>query len=268
MSADTFYTIGATHQVCQDYALSGPSYAIVSDGCSSVKDSDWGSRLLTKSLDSIFKTKKTIQFEDLVEALRLSNLYAKMLDLEQECLAATLLCVYETEDGFHAYVSGDGFVVAKTISGKLQIVEHEYESGAPFYLYYSLSPELIKSYKQAFPQKNLKVFNSFVANAEKDVRFTDTVQADQQSIQYFFPKEVYSGVGVVTDGLRSFVKQVKKHTSITNESVGFEKIVGDIFSFKTSEGQYVHRRCQRAFKEFHNKDIKNNDDFAVGVVGH
>ena len=53
MNADHYYTIGNSHSVCQDYAISGlvenGAYAILSDGCSSSPDVDVGARMLSLS---------------------------------------------------------------------------------------------------------------------------------------------------------------------------------------------------------------------------
>ena len=51
-TADAHFSIGKTHRVCEDYARAGllpdgRAFAIVSDGCSSSPDTDFGSRLMT-----------------------------------------------------------------------------------------------------------------------------------------------------------------------------------------------------------------------------
>lgn len=273
MCADIFYTIGATHQVCQDFALTdGKSYVIVSDGCSSAKDSDWGSRLLAKAMEASFKTMQGLNLGKMPEllindAIRLAASYADMLKLNKDCLAATLLAAYKVEDGIHAFISGDGSIVAK-FGDNLQVIDHEYESGAPYYLYYTLGEDLKVSYDQAFGNGSLYMETSYVSGGKKTVLVDMLGKSNAVLSHYFFPKEEFSCVGIITDGLKSFVKQVKRHTSITNESVPFESFIGDFFSFKTHEGQYVHRRCQRVFREFRNQEIKHNDDFAIGVIGH
>jgi hypothetical protein len=275
MCADIFYTIGATHQVCQDFALTdGKSYVIVSDGCSSAKDSDWGSRLLAKALEESFRIKSSLNLDEMPEtlvndAIKLAESYASLLKLDKECLAATLLAAYKTPEGIRAFISGDGSIVAKTYDS-LQVIDHNYDSGAPYYLYYTLNPGLHQSYEQAFGKGELNIETSIVEvnRCRKTVHEFISLPSNRPITHYSFPKELYTCVGIVTDGLKSFVKQVKKHTSITNESVPFENFIGDLFSFKTHEGQYVHRRCQRAFREFHNQGIKHNDDFAMGVIGH
>ena len=53
MNANSTFSIGKNHIVCEDYALAytGPiiTYAIVSDGCSSSPDVDFGARCLAMS---------------------------------------------------------------------------------------------------------------------------------------------------------------------------------------------------------------------------
>jgi hypothetical protein len=276
MCADIFYTIGATHQVCQDFALTdGQSYVIVSDGCSSAKDSDWGSRLLAKALEESFREKARMKWSRMPESLinesvKQAESYANLLKINKDCLAATLMAAYKTEEGIHAFISGDGSIVAK-FGGSLQIIDHSYDSGAPYYLYYNLEDGLKDGYRQHFGNGEVHIETSVVEVNRGRRTVRDTLSGPSMgriTSHYFFPKEEFTCVGIVTDGLKSFVKQVKKHTSITNESVPFENFIGDLFSFKTHEGQYVHRRCQRAFREFHNQGIKHNDDFAMGVIGH
>lgn len=45
--ADSFFTIGSRHEVCQDYCLDINNRTVaLSDGCSSNSHSDFGSRIL------------------------------------------------------------------------------------------------------------------------------------------------------------------------------------------------------------------------------
>ncbi|HYO91642.1 MAG TPA: hypothetical protein VEQ40_08400, partial [Pyrinomonadaceae bacterium] len=68
MNADSAFLIGATHAVCQDYAVAGNGtpderaavsnlqanpYVILSDGCSSSPDTDIGARLLVKAAEQV-----------------------------------------------------------------------------------------------------------------------------------------------------------------------------------------------------------------------
>ena len=55
MNTGSFFTIGSTHLVCEDYALHGKDYVILSDGCSNGGGprihTDWGSRILCKAAE-------------------------------------------------------------------------------------------------------------------------------------------------------------------------------------------------------------------------
>ncbi len=56
MSSDSFFTIGKSHDICEDYACNGVfndeiAYVIVCDGCSSSTHTDFGSRILSKSIE-------------------------------------------------------------------------------------------------------------------------------------------------------------------------------------------------------------------------
>ena len=63
MKLDSAFQIGKTHDVCEDFALTGTfedekntaRYVIVSDGCSSSQNTDLGSRLLSFSIANELK---------------------------------------------------------------------------------------------------------------------------------------------------------------------------------------------------------------------
>jgi len=60
---DSFFFIGDSHEICEDYAVSGihhlneaetniVPYGIVGDGCSAAKNVDFGSRFLVKAAEN------------------------------------------------------------------------------------------------------------------------------------------------------------------------------------------------------------------------
>lgn len=272
MSADVYYGIGSTHQVCQDFAIADGIYTIVSDGCSSAKDTDWGSRLLTKACYNLIKKKEQpLSFDAklLDEAINLAGTYVAELGLDSECLAATLMCVYKGENVINVLMSGDGFIIARNkVTNRLTVISHLFESGAPYYLYYNLNDALHNGYKTYYGNGKLQVEKTLydgekvISNNEQ----SSPLAAYCKPIAYSFPLAEYDAVAVVTDGLKSFVQQVKGTTSITNKSVDVGKIVRDLFDFKTTSGQFVHRRCQKVMREYAAQNIKHTDDFAIGVV--
>ena len=108
MNADSTFTIGSSHQVCQDYAVAGLrndrglasqrnrlAYAVVSDGCSSSIDSDFGSRLLSKAAERLILSEDHAAPDDarlLHEAASLRALrLARKVGLDPTSVDATLL---------------------------------------------------------------------------------------------------------------------------------------------------------------------------------
>ena len=59
INVDHYMTIGSSHQVCEDYIISGTEpfpYIILSDGCSSSKDTDIGARILAQCAKNYLTT--------------------------------------------------------------------------------------------------------------------------------------------------------------------------------------------------------------------
>jgi hypothetical protein len=73
-------------------------------------------------------------------------------------------------------------------------------------------------------------------------------------------------VAVMSDGASSFTRLNATQTGKRNEPVPIEEIVVPIMNFKNTKGEFVQRRCKRAFKEFAAKGWHNTDDFSIGVM--
>jgi hypothetical protein len=270
MSADIYYGIGSTHQVCQDFAIANGSYVIVSDGCSSVKDSDWGARLLAKATDSIMKRDKPVFIDDkhMAEIVTTARQHVTLLGLEMDCLCATLLAAYKSDGMINATIIGDGYIVARKKDKTICIISHMFDTGAPYYPYYESNPDIKNGYMKHFGHGCLEIRKTVYDGGGKFVDDCNnySVRNADMHVNYSFLLEEYEAVAVVTDGLKTFVQQKKGSTSITNQSLDFYNVIKNIFSFKTTEGQFVHRRCQKVMREYANDSVKHTDDFAIGVV--
>lgn len=270
--ADIFYAIGATHQICQDYAMANGDYAVISDGCSSAKESDWGARLLTKAFETIIKqTEAPLQITEalLDRILTLAWNHSISLNLNEDCLAATLGSVYKTKDGINAFMYGDGYIIGKARDGKhYKVIENYFETNAPYYLYYRLRPENHKSYTEHFGKGRFYIRTTFY----EDNKIVDTDESNLSALDarnlttHFFHKDDYEFVGVSSDGLGTFVQLNKGNTSITYNPVKVIELIKGLFDFKNSTGQFVHRRCQKLLLEHRLKEIRHNDDFSIGVI--
>lgn len=268
MSADSYFAIGSTHQVCQDHAISDGDFVVLSDGCSGAKDSDWGARFITRAAYNILKqTKPDATNKFIANVIEGAKSYSDKVDLHPDCLCATLLCAYVKDGQIHTFIVGDGYIIARSKDGtKMTVLSHVYETGAPWYPYYSLNDELKEGYAAHFGHGRLTVETTLF---EKGV-VTSRNEAYYPSLGLAFSAvswdAEYDLVGISSDGLKSFAQQVKGGTSITNKPVKEEQVIKDLFAFKTVEGQFVHRRCQKFLRDYATQNIKHTDDFSLGVL--
>lgn len=268
--SDYLYTIGSTHQFCQDYASArtyeGPfsdwGYAVLSDGCSSAEDAQIGAMLLVKSAEQVIQPiiPRQVMVETTVGA---ATKFLSPLHLPVEVLSATLLSVVTEDDKFVVSVAGDGVIVARRKSGELTWIQFEYSSGAPYYPRYNLCKEDLESYLKEFP-------GSLIIRSYKDGKIAEASSPVNEypwiDCVYIFPFDEYDLVGIMSDGAASFVEQKLDGTRMTQRSLPLQDIVQELFAFKGMQGEFVKRRCQRALRDFHKKNWYNLDDLSIGVV--
>ena len=111
ISTDHLFWAGDGHKVNQDYCLSGSRkdihYAIVSDGCSSSPDTDFGSRILAKAAENNIESFHTDYFEHAV--ISEATVQVKSLNLSKRSLDATLLIILYDDFIVRFRCYGDGF---------------------------------------------------------------------------------------------------------------------------------------------------------------
>lgn len=244
---DSFYKQGNFHSVCQDYTIHNNDIVIVSDGCSTAKNTDVGARLLAHCAQETLNMSysDTIDYTDTVR---------KFLGLPLESLCATLITAGITNNNINVDAIGDFCMVSrKRVGGILDFFNLEFKSGAPYYLSYELDNQR-ETYLNNFG-------DSFIINGEIQPKgFFDSYP--DGVIRKEFTIADYDLVAIFSDGINSF-------QSTTNNKiipVSREEIAREILAFKGYAGNFVQRRCQKAFKEFEKLGYKHYDDFSVGVI--
>lgn len=272
----SYYRIGKTHKVCQDYTLSGENlnkqpFCIVSDGCSSSPDTDFGSRILCKNAELLLKESCLDVYESsdaFLECLKtikiLSSVSIKNIPgLEEECLDCSLLFAYKTDTHFRVVASGDGSIVVKHKGGGLSYYEISYKDNAPEYLNYINRPERHKMLKDSYDcTKTIK----FEDDSGKGYERT----SDTFCELFDFPIDFCEFVAISSDGISTFYKEVPETYDIEamkKVSINPVEVAKEMLNFKTTSGQFVERRCTRMFKDFDQTGIYHSDDFSVGVIG-
>lgn len=277
-SADHYFHIGSAHyhagKPCQDYALSGTSVssaiAIVSDGCSTGRHTDIGSRIqaltLLGAVRNIREEYKTV-LPGLTSRIREENERLVheaeiLLGLSPVDMLATSLYAYLSSDGGFAHVQGDGVVARKYKDGRIVANRYEWLDNMPFY-----------------PSYRGLDLAEFVARHGGDLdglRFSRTralldaggnVQSEE--VTKFTLREGLSGIGEIicsneleeTDFLAVFTDGVAQI-----EEVDWKKAVFDLMSFKSFEGEFVKRRVIRGLKDYEREGRKAVDDISMAAV--
>lgn len=261
MNKDSFCKIGSTHAICQDYSLVGDNYAIVSDGCSGAPNTDLGSRFLSLIAEKNINVSATT--EDFLDNVKLGlTSLQNVFNIDQDCLCATLLTLVKRDDCFETVVIGDGAIVAQAEDGFISVVEFEFESGAPYYMRYELDQNL-KDYYMSIHGQNVKI-KEYNIDQNKRVSPTVTSYVDFSKDNYYFTSKFafneWKTVGVISDGLNTF--------SCNGVPIPSSYIVQELFSFKSYNGNFVKRRCNKAFSSFKSGILNHYDDFSIAVLSN
>ena len=282
---DSHFVKGASHLVCQDYATSGITadgvpYVIVSDGCSSAKDSDFGSRILVRAAETAITriTYTMLQMGsfdgELVPVIegevkdRIRKV-AQALDLPTTPFYATLLIAFYINKKLYLYARGDGTLSVKyhrTANGeKVHTVSHfTYASNAPFYMAYDLVPEDLKSYQIQFNQPLTETVYTQPDAAGLRQTLVATMEPTSVICKVFDLEGcVLDHVMISSDGLDSYIK-----TAGMNPTKGFAyaDILTRATDYKNVVGEFIKRRVQRMEAEDRKEGIEHYDDVSVAAI--
>jgi len=264
MNSDSHFLIGHSHNVCEDYALSGKHddlhYAIVSDGCSASKDVDIGARILAKTAESVIKAVYTHPYQphyywNIIGSMIISNAQRtiRSLGIADTALDATLLFAvgYEDRESFSLFAYGDGSFSYYDIDNKLHIIDIEYESGAPYYLSYRLDKQRQEGYRENFPGKvNI---NHYYENddGKLDIKVGSVEHYD---FEFCLDVPVGSYISVFSDGTHTF------------SGLKFTETAKEFMNFKNHTGDFVKRRMNVIKRRCDKEGIKYSDDVSMASI--
>lgn len=269
MNTDKFLKIGVSHHMCEDYVLSGDEntgtepFIILADGCSGAPNTDWGSRLLVRAgMNYIHR-----DFSDEIFArctLASAHTYAQSLQLSDDTLCATLLTLTVEGDIVKTFCCGDGVVAAKDYDGRFLIFEYKFQSGAPYYLRYELSEEKKQGYLKEFgPHYSVTRIDLDGDKAKKETcKYEIQSNGPIPILAEEFSIEHYQQIAIFSDGVSQFSTGGGRIPTF----VDLEKIIPELMAFKNTKGEFVKRRCDRAFAKFAENGWANFDDFSMGVI--
>lgn len=280
INVDTHCIIGAVHDNCEDYALAGVTesfaYAIVSDGCSSSKNTDIGARLIVHSASQIIENeiRFSLKFmkdyndettEDCLnslydyigkEVIAKANSIRQSLNLEMQSLDASLLIALKLKENGRSIVFayGDGNIIAKS-KDELRLISIHYNHNAPNYLSYQLSPCRQEIYDRSVIAGNKKSFNVYNANGDMSVVDCENQTKIDRSI-FVFDDPDY--IALSSDGMESYNDKI-------NQIKTFD-IFKKFTDFKNYNGEFVKRRLKAFERECNKLSWKHDDDISLSVI--
>jgi hypothetical protein len=243
---DAYYTMGADHTACQDFAMVGSGLAVVSDGCSSSEGSDWGARLLAASA---IRAHLAGAREDLAErAVHRAQKHVRVLGLPLSALDATLGIVDEIEGSIRARLWGDGAIVVRT-AGKTLTHTIEFESGAPLYPSYLVEPELLRRWRQSFGDV------ARITGPDRGPHLHDVSRPFELRV----PIEPGLLVAITTDGISAIRGR--------QGNVPPGAVAEELVAIPSLEGRFVTRRVRRMISRRRRDDgWVLHDDLAIAAL--
>lgn len=279
MNSDSAFLIGATHDVCQDYAVAGSRtaaqrsgggsfaepYVILSDGCSSSPDTDIGARLLARAAERLLVSAAPPAAGSLPawheEAARCALAQAAALELSPQSVDATLLTIHL--DGFEAVIgcSGDGVIALQTWNGETDVYVVSYASGYPRYPAYAHQTERLR-----LLAGHAKEVTHYRSASDGTLRPQGRVLSDARTEVFTANIREHKLLAVCSDGIHTFFSTRRADTVKTVEPLMLEATLLQLISFKSAGGVFVKRRVRRFMKDCLARNWRHADDLSMGVV--
>ncbi|HZS07367.1 MAG TPA: protein phosphatase 2C domain-containing protein [Blastocatellia bacterium] len=272
MNSNSAFTIGRTHDVCQDYAVAGSSrepYVIVSDGCSSSPDTDIGSRLLARAAERLLRSAgnpAAVAMQELYEqAARKALRRARGMGLGPGCVDATLLTIHVYGDEFVAACYGDGVIALERRDGRMDVYSINFAESYPCYPAYAHQPERLRLIEER--SGNVKeVAHYHRAGRDDELRLSERIVSDNCVETFSGSVADYAFVAVMTDGVHSFAEAVRTDTARRVEPVGMSRVLRELLAFKNTNGAFVQRRLNKFSGECRQRGWQHHDDLGIGAV--
>ncbi len=287
MNSDSAFCIGKTHDICQDYALHGTTindnyqYAIISDGCSGSPNTDIGSRIICLEAQKSLKLSHHIDEKVLINNCRA---LIKNIDIQEECLDATLLSLFvdKHNNKISIKIAGDGYVVFKYKNeNNLYVISIEFTNensigSYPFYLNYYNSQDRFEKWKYGIDNLRYIHLNKISFDKEKNQIHKEKIEINNSfnndiidiNIKEICNKkfEDIEFISIASDGLGSFYETTINNTQKMNIPLSPFNIIKELFLFKNYNGSFIKRRLKRFLKNCNHKNWYNGDDVSVGAI--
>lgn len=296
MKTDSYFEIGSTHDICQDYALAGNinehiAFAIVTDGCTQSHkicgQVDLGARVvayaarevlfeLFKNVKQLFNDKtnensvtsfnETVRHVLRIQTFNKYNEIRKTLNLNPMFSDCTLVVAITDGKITYTYMYGDGGIIVKLKSGETIYDDISYLSSAPYYLAYSHEKDRDNAYQIAYGASPV-IHTRYTIPHNDDILSAKVEHEQAKSIDvgiYEFSSFTYTDISYIaltSDGIKSYQSMEGATTDIPPIQMA-PKFVG----FKNTNGSFVQRRMKALKKENDLAKISHYDDVSVASI--
>ena len=281
MNTDAYYEMGSSHQVCEDYALSGiyqdMAYAIISDGCSSSINSDVGARLIghiAKGVVIYLKDRNLIGatdfpnvFKELIvrKAIEVKN----SLGLSTDAFDATLLVNIALGEKVFSIAWGDGYIIYMTKESKLLVYDIGFSSGAPYYLSYEMNQAKKQNYMTEFGTGTITINSKSMlmdGTLEWQNSVTNTILAESLYKEGLASMMKFATVS--SDGLGTYQDDPKIYRENESDRKSYEAvdIIPLVMAYKNITGEFAVRRMQRLRMDMDKAKIVHLDDVSCASI--
>jgi hypothetical protein len=292
---DSYYKIGSTHKVCEDYALTGTykdlNFAIVSDGCSACDEVDLGARMLSLiaretlrsfydrgllSKDGIKKSIKDIRY-DIVRKMYSS---VELLKIDPLAFSATLLMAVHIKNDVSFFLGwGDGYFIERNTS-EIHIHKVEFESSAPFYLNYYPKDSRSVGWNVTRPNRedSLEMYRRMSQNNKVIVsEYLSCLggmpkliyEESKEPTEYYFFKVVEQGqrvhLSIASDGGGTFIRPSQKTKTPIMHDVDVN-IIRDLVEYRKTKNNFAEKAYQRYLSENSLLEVEHKDDFSLATI--
>jgi serine/threonine protein phosphatase PrpC len=265
MFSDSYFEIGSTHKICQDYALHGNlsnemHYAIVSDGCSGSEYSEIGAQVLchvAKYYINLFYFSgvlKECSVNTLTSLLSKSiyqriNEIRKLYPININSLEATLLIAIAFEKKAYTFMWGDGVIIEKHLDESVIIIDYDFPSNAP--VYFITDHDL---YKQRIDQQEECVLNQkthlIISNKEVGTASSailDPFKCIVKEYKADFSSTIQKGnlpisLTICSDGIKSYQDEQFKKIQIKDMAAEFIDFSSESPTFVNRNMNFLKRK--------------------------
>lgn len=234
---DSYFSIGTSHLVCEDYATHGliPEkrtsvktdihYGILSDGCSSQLDTDIGARLLVKNFEHLLIAQNTKQKEkdksSASTSLDINTISPSLITfidntrvktsafINTSVLDCTFLNFIIVNNKCYMTITGDGCLFLQRNDETIEIYIIDYEHNAPVYLNHTAG-KLRECYKKKYGDWKCIVTEYLYAKNKTTYKNDLQLEDDLNLGIPLFTKDInfdhYKYIMMCSDGCLSFLK--------------------------------------------------------------